>query len=112
MKWADWFKCEELLDIDESATNKLELFRMVDNHFILVEFLAKLSSLLSILTAQAAFHHLKPENPETKDQVISKVETLRAVIRLLEELIPTDHKERFNDARRTIARASERTTRN
>lgn len=107
-EWTDWFKCEELLDIDEESYVKMELFRIVENNMVMVEFLAKLSNLLNIIEAREVFEYFKPDNKDEKIKITTKIDTLERVIRLINEMIPTEQKERFNDARRTNARKSER----
>lgn len=110
-EWTDWVKCAEFLDIDEGVYVKMDLCRQVENHMVLVEFLAKLSNLINILAARDVFEYFRPENTDEKLKITTKIESLDRVVRLIEELIPTDQKERFTDVRRSIARNSERTGR-
>lgn len=107
-EWTEWFKCKELLDVDEYSFVKLDLFRMVDGNPIFIEFMAKLSNIINLMEAREVFEYFNPSNKDEKIKITTKIETIEEILSLIDDLIPTEQKERFNDARRTYARKSER----
>ena len=110
-EWTEWFKCKELLDVDEYSFVKLDLFRLVEGNPMFIEFLAKFSNIINLMEAREVFEYFSPNNKDEKIEITTRIETIEKVLSLIDDLIPTDQKERFNDARRTYAGKSERRSR-
>lgn len=97
--WESWTLLEDKGGFTDEARLALEAKAYVNNVPGVAEFLGKLSQLLVLREAQEAHSHFKRENTESKEIAVTRIETYRAIVRLIESLVGSEAREQYRYGR-------------